>query len=70
MKDKTALIAVVIVATGLFLTTQVSAQDTDWPHYGGTQWNERHATLTKITKRNVAPGAPSRVAAGSGGDLT
>jgi PQQ-dependent dehydrogenase (methanol/ethanol family) len=33
----------------------------DWPHYGGTQWNERHATLTKITTGNVAHMVPRRV---------
>ncbi len=26
----------------------------EWPHYGGNQWNERHATVSQITKDNVA----------------
>jgi alcohol dehydrogenase (cytochrome c) len=46
---------------GLFLTTYVIAQDTDWAHYGGNPWNERHATLTKITTGNVAHLVPRRV---------
>jgi len=46
---------------GLFLTTQVIAQDTDWPNYGGNPWNERHATLTKITKHSVAHLVPRHV---------
>jgi glucose dehydrogenase len=28
--------------------------DNEWLHYGGGQWNERHAKLTEIIKRNVA----------------
>jgi hypothetical protein len=24
------------------------AADSEWPYYGGTHWNERHATLTEI----------------------
>jgi PQQ-dependent dehydrogenase (methanol/ethanol family) len=37
------------------------AQSTDWAHYGGTPWNERHATLTRITADNVARLVPRRV---------
>jgi len=33
----------------------------DWSHYGGTPWNERHATLSKITTGNVAHMVPRRV---------
>ena len=36
------------------------AQD-GWPHYGGNQGHERHATLTKITKGSVANLVPRRV---------
>jgi len=39
---------------------EVDAQQ-DWPHYGGTQWNARHATLTTITKDSVAHMVPRRV---------
>ena len=38
-----------------------AAADKEWLHYGGNQWNERHATLTKISKRNVAQLVPRRV---------
>lgn len=61
MRNKTFHVASVALAVGLFLTTQVIAQDTDWRFYGGNQWNERHATLTKITKGNVAHLVPRRV---------
>jgi PQQ-dependent dehydrogenase (methanol/ethanol family) len=40
--------------------TNAFAQD-EWPHYGGNQWNERHAKLTKITRRNVARLVPRHV---------
>jgi PQQ-dependent dehydrogenase (methanol/ethanol family) len=38
-----------------------AAAENQWPHYGGNQWNERHAELTKITKANVAQLVPRRV---------
>jgi PQQ-dependent dehydrogenase (methanol/ethanol family) len=38
-----------------------SAADKEWPHYGGNQWNERHAELKQITKRNVAQLVPRHV---------
>ncbi len=33
----------------------------EWPYYGGTQWNERHATLTEINKQTVVGLVPRRV---------
>jgi PQQ-dependent dehydrogenase (methanol/ethanol family) len=38
-----------------------SAVDSPWPHYGGSLWNERHATLTQISKSSVAQLVPRRV---------
>jgi glucose dehydrogenase len=35
--------------------------DTGWPYYGGTQWGERHATLSNINTGNVAQLVPRRV---------
>ena len=40
--------------------TVVFAQD-EWPHYGGNQWNERHADLKKITRESVGTLVPRRV---------
>jgi PQQ-dependent dehydrogenase (methanol/ethanol family) len=37
------------------------AADKDWPYYGGTQWGERHANLSKIKTHNVANLVPRRV---------
>ena len=39
----------------------VVAADKEWLHYGGNQWNERHAELKQITKENVAQLVPRRV---------
>jgi PQQ-dependent dehydrogenase (methanol/ethanol family) len=33
----------------------------EWPYYGGTQWGERHATLSNINRGNVAQLVPRRV---------
>jgi PQQ-dependent dehydrogenase (methanol/ethanol family) len=49
--------ALVFAAT---LSSDAFAQN-EWPYYGGNQWNERHAELTKITKANVAQLVPRRV---------
>jgi len=57
--DRKILTAVLILSLPL-VGTNAFAQD-DWPHYGGNQWNERHANLTKITKRSVARLVPRRV---------
>lgn len=47
---RTILTAAVLAGAG---SGALSGQSTDWAHYGGTQWNERHATLTQITTENV-----------------
>jgi alcohol dehydrogenase (cytochrome c) len=39
----------------------VVAADKEWLHYGGNQWNERHAGLKQITKKNVARLTPRQV---------
>jgi len=49
-----------LVLCGLLIGSSALAQD-EWPHYGGNQWHERHAALTKITKGNVAHLVPRRV---------
>jgi PQQ-dependent dehydrogenase (methanol/ethanol family) len=58
----------------LVLFSAAGAADESWVHYGGNEWNERHATLSKITKRNVANLVPRRVmqlgAIGSGGSFS
>jgi glucose dehydrogenase len=54
----TFLIAAVL--TGASYGT-FSGQSTDWAHYGGTQWNERHAAFTQITTDNVAQLVPRHV---------
>ena len=52
----------VLVLLVLTLASNPSvAADKEWRHYGGSQWNERHAALTQITKRNVANLVPRRV---------
>jgi len=33
----------------------------EWPYYGGTQWGERHVTLSNINTGNVAQLVPRRV---------
>jgi PQQ-dependent dehydrogenase (methanol/ethanol family) len=35
--------------------------DNQWPFYGGTQWGERHATLSSINANTVAQLVPRRV---------
>lgn len=40
---------------------QTALPDKDWPFYGGTQWGERHAQLSSITKDNVANMVPRKV---------
>jgi alcohol dehydrogenase (cytochrome c) len=57
--NREILTAVLILSLPL-AATNAFAQD-EWPHYGGNQWNERHAKLTKITKRNIAHLVPRRV---------
>jgi glucose dehydrogenase len=42
-----------IFLCGLMAGTNAVAQD-EWPYYGGTQWGERHATLSRIGKHNKA----------------
>jgi glucose dehydrogenase len=37
------------------------AADKEWLHYGGSQWNERHAALKQITRRNVAQLVPRHI---------
>jgi glucose dehydrogenase len=55
---RTILTAAVLPGAG---SGVLSAQSTDWAHYGGTQWNERHVSLTQITTDNVANLVPRRV---------
>jgi alcohol dehydrogenase (cytochrome c) len=51
-----------LLLTALTLASSSSvAADKEWHYYGGNQWNERHAELTKITKANVAQLVPRRV---------
>jgi PQQ-dependent dehydrogenase (methanol/ethanol family) len=40
---------------------EVVNDDVDWTYYGGTQWGERHAQFSRITKDNVAQLVPRRV---------
>lgn len=55
---RTILTAAVLAGAG---SDALSGQSTDWAHYGGTQWNERHATLAQITTDNVAQLVPRHV---------
>jgi hypothetical protein len=57
---KAALLLSVSAALFVSLTSTAFAQD-GWLHYGGNQWNERHATLTQIDKESVARLVPRRV---------
>ena len=36
------------------LIGSIARADDQWPYYGGTQWGERHAVLSKIGTHNVA----------------
>jgi glucose dehydrogenase len=56
-----AMIATVVLAALTLASSPSAAADKEWLRYGGNQWNERHATLTKISKRNVAQLVPRRV---------
>ncbi|MHC4355521.1 MAG: outer membrane protein assembly factor BamB family protein [Planctomycetota bacterium] len=49
-----------LVLCGLLVGSSALAQD-GWPHYGGTQWHERHARFSKINKKSVARLVPRRV---------
>ncbi len=49
-----------VMLFGLVITFSALAQD-QWPYYGGTQWGERHAKLSKIGKHNVAKLVPRQV---------
>ena len=53
--------ASLILAVAFFYANVSIAADTEWPNYGGNQWNERHADLKQITPRNVADLVPRRV---------
>jgi alcohol dehydrogenase (cytochrome c) len=57
---KSMILPVLSVLLLPLVGTDASAQD-QWPHYGGNQWNERHAELKQITPRNVADLVPRRV---------
>ena len=57
--NRTMLTAVLIFLLPLVGTNAFARGE--WPYYGGNQWNERHAMLTKITKGNVAHLVPRRV---------
>lgn len=54
-------IGLALITLLLTISGSGSAADTEWIHYGGNHWNERHATLTKITKDSVARLVPRRV---------
>jgi quinohemoprotein ethanol dehydrogenase len=53
--------ASLVVALAFCYANVSIAADKEWPHYGGNQWNERHAELSQITKRNVANMVPRHV---------
>ncbi len=50
--------AVMAVSLSLFGAQAAIAADKDWPHYGGSPWNERHADLKQINRNNVAQLTP------------
>jgi alcohol dehydrogenase (cytochrome c) len=55
-----AISTLLLAALGL-VPNPSGAADKEWLHYGGNQWNERHAELKQITKKNVAQLTPRRV---------
>lgn len=48
-----------LLSVMVFVSVAVS-QD-DWLHYGGNQWNERHAELKQITKKSVVNLTPRHI---------
>jgi len=53
--------ALLIFALTFFYANVSIAADKEWPHYGGSQWNERHADLKHITRRSVADLVPRHI---------
>ena len=49
-------VAAMLIVVGCGMTAAA-----DWVHYGGNEWNARHAKLHKITKKNVKNLVPRRV---------
>ena len=49
-------VAAMLIVVGCGMTAAA-----DWVHYGGDEWNARHAKLHKITKKNVKNLVPRRV---------
>ena len=60
---KLTLLCAGALALGLTIlgSSGVSADDQEWPTYGGTHWNERHVKLEKINKHTVKNLVPRRV---------